>query len=268
MVPLGAMVQPSHINGPVTVLKETAMSDSLEQKIAKLLAKAERTDNAHEAEAFSRAAERLMLKWSIDEAVIRSRMGADQKPESIVTKNVGPFPKLFVKARTGVAACVVNGMGNMKVYLTTHSDGQVTVRIMGFESDVDRAIILVNSIVLQADSAMRSWWKDYPMRKAMKSSDALKARRQFLFSFGLAVQARLKEMRAEEVQVSAKKEPGTELVLMDRGQQVDAEFNKLRLRRGRGVKGSAYGAAEGHAAGQRANLGARGLGGSRGAIGG
>lgn len=250
------------------------MSESMNDKIAKLLRLAERAGTPAEAEAASRAAERLMLKWGIEEAVIRSRMSGDAKPESIVTKGI-KFPAAYVKARITVASCVVRGMGGMRSYMTRYNPDDpkgMTFQIMGFESDVDRAITLISSLLLQADSAQAAWWKDY--RKAegkyMKSSEQFRARRQFLMSFGWAVEKRLKEMRAEEVQDAIKKESqgtGTSLVLLNREQAVDAEFSKMSLRSGRAMKGSFAGSSEGRAAGAKANLGGKGLGGSRGAIG-
>lgn len=256
------------------------MSESMNEKIAKLLRLAERAGTPAEAEAASKAAERLMMKWGIEEAVIRSKMSGDEATEKIVTKGI-PFPAMFVKARTGVAHAIVRGMGGMKSY---NSMGSVindkwdpkgyTVKIMGWESDVDRAITLINSLVLQADHAQASWWKEYRRGegKGLKSSEQFRARRQFLFSFGYAVEMRLKSMRAEEVAAAVKQEAkgtGTELVLLNREQAVNAEYDKIArgMRKGRGVKGSSAGASEGSAAGQRANLGSKGLGGSRGAIG-
>lgn len=255
------------------------MSESMNEKIAKLLRLAERAGTPAEAEAASKAAERLMMKWGIEEAVIRSKMdGGDS--DKIVTKGI-PFPAMFVKARTGVAHAIIRGMGGMKSYNQMYAKigdkwdkKGLTVMIMGWESDVDRAITLINSLVLQADSAQATWWKEY--RKAegkyMKASEQFRARRQFLFSFAHAVEMRLRAMRAEEVAEAVKHEAkgtGTELVLLNREQAVEAEYDKIAggMRKGRGVKGSWAGSSEGRAAGQRANLGSKGVGGSRRSIG-
>lgn len=59
--------------------------------IGKLLAKAERTDNPHEAEAFTRKAEALMVKLGIDEAVARAAAGDAVAPERIVETRVSLF---------------------------------------------------------------------------------------------------------------------------------------------------------------------------------
>lgn len=241
------------------------MKESMNEKIAKLLRLAERAGTPAEAEAASRAAERLMTKWGIDEAMLRSNLGENSKPESIVTKGTAPFPKLFVKPRTHLACAVVHGMGNMKPYLNPQWDGTVIVKVVGWESDVDRALQFIPSIVLQADHAMAHWWKSEPYHKVLTAAQAKNAKRQFLFGFAAVVKQRLEEMRQEEVD----KQPGSALVLYDRGKLVDEEYNKLSLKKGRGVRaGSVLGGAEGRAAGARANLGGPSIGGSRKALGG
>lgn len=232
---------------------------SLEKKIANLLNLAENAGTPGEAEAASRAAERLMLKWGIEEAVIRSRMGKDAAPEKIITGQV-VFPELFHKARMIVLGAVVMGMGGMKVYRQG-----LTYCIMGFESDVNRAVQLGTSILLQADNAQAYWWRHYEQKRYMKSSDQFKARRQFLFSFATVVQQRLTEMRVEEV---TKQGTGTDVVLFDRSKLVNEEYDKLALKKARRLRGSYAGSAEGQEAGHRANLSSNpGIGGNRRQIG-
>lgn len=61
------------------------------EMIGKLLAKAERTDNPHEAEAYTRKAEQLMVKLGIDEAMARAAGGADVKPEQVTEARISLF---------------------------------------------------------------------------------------------------------------------------------------------------------------------------------
>lgn len=243
------------------------MSESMNAKIKKLLNLAERAGTPGEAEAASRMAERLMLKWGIDEAVIRS-MDDGAKPETIVVKYTSTFPTTLIKPRMGIAYSVVLGMGNMKAWISGS-----TMAVMGFESDVDRALMFIPSIIIQGDHAMAHWWKSYEYRTTLTAAESKRAKRAFLSSFGSEVKRRLVSMRAEEVEVSeANTTVSTALVLRDRAKAVEDQFNERfadGMRKGRSLKGSAHGGAAGREAGARANLGGKAVGGSpRGVLGG
>lgn len=243
---------------------------SINKRIQKLLRLAEHPNTPpHEAEVAGRQAEKLMLKLGINEAMLRASLGDDEKPEAIVIKYTSEFPKLFVKARMHVTASVARGM-RLKVWIV----GGNKVAMMGFESDVDRALVLASSLLLQADQAQAVWWRNYEFREHLKQSEAMRARREFLFGFGNEVQMRLKQLTQENIAESDAEvgTTSTALVLRNRDQQLDDEFNRLmggRLRPARGLKGSYHGGEAGRAAGQSANLGGTSLGGgSRGVLGG
>lgn len=253
-------------------------SESMNQKIKKLLALAERAGTPAEAEAASKAAERLMIKWGIEEAMLRAEMKEGDKQEEIVVKYSAPYPKLLIKARGTVSNSVVLGMGNLKCWWSPqwsmdNKRMEQTLAIAGFESDVDRAHMLVTSILTQADHALAYWWKNYPLRSSLTAAESLRAKREFLFGFGAAVRRRLVEMRdvgiVESDNIAANKGTSTALVLRDRGKQVDDWYNEhyaRGMRKSRGLKGSAHGRSAGDAAGRSANLGGKSLGGTRGAI--
>lgn len=236
------------------------MSESMNEKIRKLLRLAERAATPGEAEAATRAAERLMTKWGIEQAMLGDTA---EKQEAIVTKYTAPFPKAFIKPRGAIANGVVIGMGNMKAWLSGFDN---SMGVMGFESDVDRALAYIPSILLQADHALNHWWRSYDYRTILSAAEAKRAKRNFLFAFGSEVRRRLEEMRREEVVVSDETATkSTALVLADRGALVEQEFQATMaagMRQGRAVKGSRHGLSEGRAAGARARLGGDALGGS------
>lgn len=232
------------------------MSESMNEKIKKLLRLAERAGTEHEAETARLAAMRLMTKWGIEAAMLGD---LEEKQEQIVTRFTAPFPKAFIKPRTSIAGCVVKGMGNMQIWISGN-----LVAVMGFESDVDRALTFIPSVLIQADHEVSRWWKSYELREHLTAAEAKRAKRSFLFAFGNEVQRRLAEMRREEVAAS-EQETGksTALVLRDRGAMVAEKFTAEvagNLRSARSVKGSFHGGAAGREAGARARLGGQSLG--------
>jgi hypothetical protein len=222
-------------------------------KIAALLAKAERTDNPHEAEAFSAAAERLMLKWGVDEAmasaagVAAGRVGAKMVRTDVTTDGV------YRVAWQQLLAHMAAGMGGIQVIRIGGSTGNLCA-IVGAEGDVARFVQLYTSLRVQAAGAMEQWWK--PQRGTGNGSGQLK-RRQFILSFGTAVGERLRQERTEIVAETT----GAELVLVDRDKAAALAVRDLvgRTRNARtSLKGGGADArTAGWSAGQRANIGGR-----------
>lgn len=236
--------------------------DSIKDKILKLLALAE-SSNPHEAELATAQAERLMVKWGIETAELQDHEGA-------AVDDIVSVPREYKGAYAIVWVPFVNriafGLGNVRVLQSR--DGFTSKRwayVIGHKSDVERAEMLLNSLEIQAWSAMRAWWKNSEEREYLSDMDGYKARRQFIDSFAAAVQIRLKNMRREVVREFG---TGTDLVLVSRSQKVDdfveSEYSPTKTR-GR-MEGSFFGRGAGHAAGQRASLGEKGIGGVRGEL--
>lgn len=227
-----------------------------EAKIAALLAKAEGTDNPHEREAYSRKAERLMVKWGIDEAVARAKLEGKkgQPAEKIVEHRVEVRGRMH-QAEVDMAFAVARGLGNVRVLKQGSYKGSTSyVYFIGHESDVQRIEQLYASLRLQANSARRAWWRTAPERQYLSQWQSFAAQRQFVNSFGYEVGRRLRAMHKEEVQEAS---TGTELVLLDRNQRVNAwlEEKYPKLGKARGHSTTWHGANEGRAAGARADIG-------------
>ena len=231
------------------------MSEKYAEKIAALLAKAESTDNTAEAETFTKAAERLMLKWGIDDAKLEAaRKGKDVNATADkIVQTTHMFTGIYHYGLFAIGSAVGNGLGNIKVMISKGRSSS-TIFFVGFESDIARALQLTHSLVVQAEAAMRAWWKTSEERTWLRGMEAFKARRQFFLSFAAAVGERLREARCEEV---AEAGSGTDLVLVDRGRRVqDYVRENYSLGRARGSiqQGSAGAESAGFAAGQRASF--------------
>lgn len=235
----------------------------VERRIAKLLAQAEGTTHDAEARTYSEAAEKLMLKWGIDEAIARAKHG-DQpaKPESIVKVGL-ELRGTYAQSETGVAGYVVAGLGNLQGVVSDY-DGRkrhVMYWIVGYESEVHHAVTLIKSLLVQVKLEQARWWRamdqferDVMLGTAMKK---FKAKRQFHYSFGAAVYDRLDQQRRALIQDTGDT-TGTELALQDRGLIVERELARFFPHLGHGgrsLKGSYAGGAAGREAGARADLG-------------
>lgn len=235
-------------------------------KIAALLTKAEDpAATPAEAESYTIKAEALMIKWGISDAELDSRRRGRNKREDIVEVKL-PFTGLHAQARARLVWNVANGLG-LRSLKSARSNGDQVSYLIGHQSDVDRAITLFNSLVVQQDAALEAWWKgeDSP-RRYLSQYDGRKARRQFQVSFGDAVDARLRRTRRAAEQET--KGTGTDLVLVDRKAAVDSWLGEKypKLGTARGISGSAFGRVAGREAGQRANLGTTAVGGVKGEL--
>lgn len=221
--------------------------------IAQMLAKAESTNPA-EAEALMAAAEKLMLKLGIDEAVVQAHRAKDGQPqEKIITQSLD-FRGNIAGEQYHIASSVCHAWGSLRVY-KSNSPRYFHLHIVGFESDVRNAVTIINSLLVQATVAMKAWWKenrsDYSW---LTPYDQDKARRGFVQGFGTGAGERIRTSRAQVVEEAG---TGTELVLFDRSKKVNEFYDTIPLGKGRarGVAGM-YGAqGAGQEAGRKANIG-------------
>lgn len=229
---------------------EEPTSDMI-SKIKKLLTKAERTSNEHERAAFNEKAERLMVKWGIEEAVARAASGGEAKPEPIIERSFDVKSPSFHKALVMLSHSISTGMG-----LSGFHSGWNYYHVVGHESDVERYTFLFNSLKIQALEDMRAWWKrnghHYSHQNA-RAKNTVKC--EFIESYGRAVRIRLIEMNKEETDLI----PGSALVLRDRSQEV-ADYMKEKTGLGKGSNPGFGGNAAGFEAGKKANLGEKQLG--------
>lgn len=233
---------------------------SLKAKIAGLLAKAERTDNEHERDAFNAKAEHLMLKYGIEQAELQA--AGKVKAEEIIEVKL-PFTGIYAVIMPDFTHSVAKALGNLTVLQAKSWDGKTRYAyVIGHKSDVEAAQVLIASLQLQAQSSMKRWWKTFDDKTWMSNMEQYKARRQFMMSFGYGAADRIRsERRTEEATVSA----GAALVLASKqdlvNSYVQAAYNPKAARGG--VQGGMAGHSEGRAAGRQANVGTTAVGGGR-----
>ena len=232
------------------------MSEKKIDLIAQLLAKAEST-TPEEAEALTEHAERLMLKYMIDQATIdarRKKQGqAQEKIVQVHVDLVGSYRKSLVNLWVSVG----RAMGAIE-FLKGNDNGKfIRLYLIGFESDVEQLRTLGTSLGVQSAVALRSWWKENKSSYSFhRSYDQWEARSAFINGFGLGAAKRITDSRAQAVQTAG---AGTDLVLRDRGQAVRDHVSSIPSRKARATKQSMDGRAlaSGHLAGQNAHTGTK-----------
>jgi Protein of unknown function (DUF2786) len=147
-------------------------------RIRALLAKAESTEFAEEAEALSGRAQELMAKYSIDHALLAAETGQAQTPggRRIAVDNPYEAPKATLLQ--------IVAQANRCRVVWTKDLGLVTV--IGFPADLDAVELLFTSLLVQANTAM--------LRSGGRRDGAGRSRtRAFRQSFLLAYAVRIGE---------------------------------------------------------------------------
>lgn len=239
-------------------------------KISKLLAKAERTDNPQEAEVFTAKAMELMMKWSIDEAMLASHRKDSGKVDEIIQINI-PVRGVYYAAHTILAHQVGTGFGFRTIRLPRGYDDDKSVKErvawVGFESDIATAQLLYTSILIQLEKALKAFVKERGDQfSRLTASEKYITRRSFIYGFSDTIGTRIMEMRTKTTEATE----GAALVLYDRSSLIDAwvaERYSLRKARSSSHRISSGGYGGGVKAGERANLATKSVPGSRKALG-
>jgi hypothetical protein len=208
-------------------------------KIVKLLAKAEGTDNEAEADTFMAAAQRLMAQHAIEEAMVRA--AGRRAVSEVITETVVSRTRTWFNTDLQLATRIANA-NDCKAYGVPTRRGPQSIVIVGHAEDVSNAMLAYGSLQVQLARFLRSTPSDTTFRRA--------------FRYGFASRAgdRLDETRAHVVEEAAVSEPSLLPVLADKAAAVNAALPPdLRNARGRCSDGLGFGA--GRAAGSRADVG-------------
>jgi len=218
--------------------------DSMLNKIKALLYKAERTDSPDEAQALSAKAAELMAKYSIDQALLdATRSKSDREKPGMHRESFKGVPYYARKLVLFYVIAEVNGCKGIRM------DNE-TVYIYGFQSDIDMAVMLYYSILVQAE-------RELARTRIPRGENARSFRTSFWAYYTHRIGERIKESIARTKQEAAK-EPGTALVLRDRSLEVISAYKAAHPRTRTTLLGSgtsAFGAQAGEAAANRADLG-------------
>jgi hypothetical protein len=152
------------------------MSEVMRDKVRKLLAKAEATDNPNEAEAFSAKAAELIAAHRIDP----SRLAAEREEggDRLGLRQVPIGRGAYVRARLALLGAVA-AANDCELVWQSGPDGATAV-LAGFESDLDATLVLHESLHMQAAGQMAALRRSTP-------AATQRWRRSFLFGFAARV---------------------------------------------------------------------------------
>ncbi|HZC51133.1 MAG TPA: DUF2786 domain-containing protein [Mycobacterium sp.] len=203
--------------------------DKMLARIAALLRQAEGTDNAHEADAFMSAAQRLATAASIDLAVARShssnRSAAQTPTQRTITigtagsRGLRTYVQLFV---------VIAAANDVRCDVASNS---TFVYAYGFAEDIDTTHALYASLVVQMVRASDT----YLASGAHRPTPTITARLNFQLAFGARVGQRLSEARDEtrrEATKDRRRSPGTAIALRDKELELHDYYRSASKARG------------------------------------
>jgi len=229
--------------------------------IAKLLAKAERTTPGEAAILMAKASE-MMIKYGIDKALLDSRRAAGTGPREQIIESKIYYTTNYRYEYMKAGYWCAEAMGPIKCLQTRNSYNMDlpgwpkadVLYVIGYESDVEQAKLLLASIQIQSVAAMAEWWRTGPLLPGYTQRQAFIERRSFLLAYGRSAALKLKALRDRIVESS---EPGTDLALRDRSQDVQDFLDAMEtktVKPNKRIHGY-VGNRDGHAAGKLANVG-------------
>ncbi|KPC67194.1 DUF2786 domain-containing protein [Streptomyces chattanoogensis] len=193
---------PTPGRAPAGEARSAAASRAL-GRIRGLLAKAEATNFAEEAEALSAKAQELMARHSIDEALLDSgSQGGQPGPSAVRIGIEGPYEQAKALLLDAVAAA------NRCQAVWAADVGFSTV--VGFTADLDAAEMLYTSLLLQATAAMHRAGDAHHAR-SRRTRDF---RQTFLVAYADRIRARLAAATEAATNAATTESPGTAPALL------------------------------------------------------
>jgi hypothetical protein len=243
----------------VTTPGNQPTNEDLLDRVRKLLAKAEDDGcTPAEAEALTAKAAELMARYGIDRALLGTLHPGSDKPADRVFDLDNPWAAVKAHLLSGLAAAL-----RCQCVLLNRRDPGSRVHVFGYQSDLDRVDMLFTSLLVQMHRALAQQVVPgaYGEAKAW--------RRSYMLGYASAVVSRIRA--AEEAAVTKatageqQGQPGAALVLADRALVVKTRLQQAYPRTRQTwttYTGSGY--RDGHAAGQRADIGGARVGGGSG----
>lgn len=231
------------------------------EKIAKLLAKAERAGTPEEAETFFAKAQELMTKWSVDEAMLRA---AGKSSDELTRERMYMKRSGYLKGMQRLASEVAEANGCKILWYGPQFKEGAGVEFVGFASDIEKSKMMYASLLIQCG---RERTRSLPPEYRGDANATNTFRKSFLFGYAVRIGERLRDQRrmTEAAEVKADSTGTMALALVDRTEEVDAFFDNVPKSKGRSSrrKYDPAGLSAGRSAANRADLGNARMGSTR-----
>ena len=227
--------------GPGRLVEDGSERSRMLNRIRTLLAKAEATEFAGEAETFTAKAQDLMTRHAIDEALLRASGdgGIDIRGVRVHVHN--PY--------AGEKVSLLNQVARTNRCRAVWNKPLGLVTLLGTPVDVDQVEMLFTSLLIQATRAMA----EAGARRARSFDRSTSFRRSFLMAYAVRIGERLAETsEAAEAAYGAELVP----VLQRQTDAVQVEFDRLfpQTRTAKAGRYNAAGWGAGREAADRAHL--------------
>lgn len=224
------------------------------RKISAMLRKAERTDNPHEAEAFRNMAEKHMVRLGIHHLELEAE---DPKRKEPIVEMRREFKGNYSLALIPFAHYLAQGFGGLQTLQSRRSAMSRTIYVIGPKSHVEEFMLLLDSMVLQAFTALKQWQAEtVDERRGLTDMVRAVMHRTFVRNFGIEVMQRLEALRKVE---EGNLTPGAALVVASRQDDINAfklaQYGETKAARGGMQSTSPWAADAGRKAGRKAVLG-------------
>jgi len=185
---------------PSPVRRASPADERMLGRIRALLTKAESTEFAEEAEALSARAQQLMVKHSIDHALLAAETGQADEPGGIRIAVDNPYE--------GPKVTLLNTVAEANRCRAIWSKELGLVTVIGFPADLDAIELLFTSLLVQANTTML---RAGGRRDAYGRSRTRSFRQSFLVSYAIRIGERLAEasVQAEQEAVAEHQATGS-----------------------------------------------------------
>lgn len=204
-------------------------------RVRKLLDKANSTLSEQEAMTFNQKAEELLIKWKIDQAELDSHKSKENQ-EEVIIQDLVVLDQSKISSAIGILSGVVANHYGATVYIVkgikpgTRTVKIQTMKIVGFESDIESTKLMFNSLRIQALKFLKEAKKNEINYPYYSNADQNSWDRSYVVGFARRVNERFAESKKVHYEAM---QSSTALVIQSREDRVKQKMSEMNLTQAR-----------------------------------